>query len=170
MASLAQISQPSFLDTEKPIVIKEPDIEDIEETNAADYLEQLCEVKDSFTSEFHEMRCQPGPSDTSDVLKMLVAQKQNHIESTRNKYRPKPMVCSFCQKELSSAHALNYHIRSAHPDEERHTCPTCSMTFVDKIFLLKHQQIHEENRPFVCEICSKGMQFFIENFLINLKC
>jgi KRAB domain-containing zinc finger protein len=43
----------------------------------------------------------------------------------------------------------------------------CHKTFVRKSDLMKHKQVHSEERPFSCDVCDKG--FIVQKDLVKHK-
>jgi len=94
--------------------------------------------------------------------------------------KPRPYVCTVCDKQFTTKHRLTIH-RISHTGEKLYSCTQCGKCFANKHYLRRHMNIHssrykctecgiccQSNRdlivhrgihsgekPFECAVCSK---------------
>ncbi|XP_076763849.1 uncharacterized protein LOC143431179 [Xylocopa sonorina] len=66
-------------------------------------------------------------------------------------------TCLICLKKLISQRALDQHIRRIHKGEKRFACDIygCAFQCARKSDLIRHKQLHIEQRNIICEHCGK---------------
>ena len=70
---------------------------------------------------------------------------------------PLYISCSQCDKRFTNKPALQSHLRSHRPDDQRsHQCPYCSNKYATKGGLRSHLKSHENLREWKCRFCEKG--------------
>jgi uncharacterized Zn-finger protein len=67
--------------------------------------------------------------------------------------------CTECEKEFSTSHGLEVHVRRAHTSELRaFACNVCPKTFSHALSLSHHRGTHTQGRCFQCQICGKSFK------------
>ncbi|CAF1110700.1 unnamed protein product [Rotaria sordida] len=84
-------------------------------------------------------------------------EEQEHetiIESTNIFYK-----CHECEKDFSTSHGLEVHVRRTHSSELRpYSCDLCRKTFSHALSLVQHRTIHTQERCFQCKTCGKSFK------------
>ncbi len=90
------------------------------------------------------------PSTTSEHIK----EEEIEIEETTDLYK-----CNECEKDFSTSHGLEVHVRRTHSSELRpYPCDLCSKTFSHALSLAQHRTIHTQERCFQCKLCGKSFK------------
>ena len=64
--------------------------------------------------------------------------------------------CNDCEKDFSTSHGLEVHVRRSHSSEVRpYSCDLCSKTFGHALSLVQHRTTHTQERCFECKTCGK---------------
>jgi uncharacterized Zn-finger protein len=67
--------------------------------------------------------------------------------------------CQECEKEFSTSHGLEVHVRRSHSSQLRtYSCDLCSKTFSHSLSLAQHRTIHTQERCFQCKTCGKSFK------------
>jgi growth factor independent 1 len=90
------------------------------------------------------------PSTTSEHIK----EEEFEVEETTDLYK-----CNECEKDFSTSHGLEVHVRRTHSSETRpYPCDLCSKTFSHALSLAQHRTIHTQERCFQCKLCGKSFK------------
>lgn len=89
--------------------------------------------------------------------KLLHSSKAQHIQRHRNQ---RQYHCKFCDSRFNQSGHLSTHMKLKHPDkklqEKAVPCPICGKIFAVGWNMRTHlSNVHEKERKFKCEVCSK---------------
>jgi len=70
----------------------------------------------------------------------------------------KPFPCPKCEKSFRTKYHLKIHDVSQHIQGGDNSigCSQCKRKFADRDALEKHLVVHQQDKPYICSICSKG--------------
>ncbi|XP_058840329.1 zinc finger protein 878-like isoform X2 [Topomyia yanbarensis] len=80
-------------------------------------------------------------------------------DHTRNAHsrNTEGFTCDICGQVFNEIRKFQKHTRAHKAREmQRYKCKTCNKTFQTGTLLRRHEQIHADNRPFVCPYCNRG--------------
>lgn len=113
---------------------------------------------------------------TCDICLAKIPKKRNlipHMSSHINISQPLKLSCNICIEKFPTTNDLELHIITKHgdekkiskeivvldanenDDEELHKCDICGKCFAWNHQLQYHKNIHRDNKPVSCEVCSK---------------
>ncbi|CAF2983839.1 unnamed protein product [Rotaria socialis] len=95
------------------------------------------------------------PSTKSDTMKEDSDDDNDTvIDSTNIFYK-----CQECDKDFSTSHGLEVHVRRTHTSELRpYSCDLCSKRFGHALSLVQHRATHRQERCFQCKTCGKAFK------------
>jgi uncharacterized Zn-finger protein len=103
------------------------------------------------------------PSTTSDNMKEEEEEEEEDhddeeetiLDSVNNHF----YKCNQCEKDFSTSHGLEVHVRRTHSSELRpYSCEFCSKTFGHALSLAQHRTTHTQERCFQCKTCGKSFK------------
>ncbi|XP_056157763.1 zinc finger protein Gfi-1b [Lampris incognitus] len=63
--------------------------------------------------------------------------------------------CITCDKEFSTPHGLEVHVRRSHSGTRPFGCSICRKTFGHTVSLEQHMNVHSQEKSFECKLCGK---------------
>lgn len=97
------------------------------------------------------------PSATSDNIKEDDGDDDDNESASRSPNRA--YKCDECDKDFSTSHGLEVHVRRAHSTDIRpYACDLCPKAFSHALSLAQHRATHTQERCFHCKICGKSFK------------
>lgn len=74
----------------------------------------------------------------------------------------KEYQCRTCDKTFISKSHLTEHIKFHNENSKKFLCSECGQRFIRNDYLVIHMRRHRGEKPFKCQYCGKGQNFFLE--------
>lgn len=99
------------------------------------------------------------PSTTSENMKEEEDDQDDDEEDDGGEEMNSFYKCDQCEKDFSTPHGLEVHVRRTHSSELRpYSCDLCPKTFGHALSLSQHRATHTQERCFQCPTCGKSFK------------
>ena len=91
---------------------------------------------------------------TACLIEVKIEADSNAITEHPHDDKPRPYLCTVCDKWFTGKDSLNVH-KQIHSGDKRFACTVCYKGFTQPGSLKVHKLTHSKEKPFACAVCNK---------------